>query len=190
MLIDLVKGGWDINAPVTDRIAVSQRPADGHIKSAEWEDTTLITAQNIKGCDGTVEVGDVIAIHTTPTLGFITGIGISVEQPVEGLKLKLVTLTDNLDLEAIKYRKATYDSETEQFSAEDAATLTGEFGDEQAWYAGHTEVVDDGFIENTDVIGLEVTALPDEGIEGLRIVSRMQFKQPARPPAYMNCCGA
>ncbi|WP_268932815.1 hypothetical protein [Spirabiliibacterium pneumoniae] len=39
MSFQIFKGGWD--GDVTDRIVPNQRPADGHIKSAVWEESKL-----------------------------------------------------------------------------------------------------------------------------------------------------
>lgn len=187
--IDIVKGGWDDDAAALDRLAVSQRPADGHIKSDGWEDTTILT-QDTLPCDSReLEVGDLIVVHTSLTLGYITGFGVAVESGVEGLGLKVVTLRGNVDLSDMPVQRATYDDELDKFEQTTSTLGAQEFGREQTFISGSAETLNQYYVPNTDLIALEVTSLPDNGLEGLRIVTRVHFRQPVRPPAYLHCCG-
>ncbi len=98
--IQIFKGGWDLDT--LDRVVPNQRPADGHLKSDGWEEAVILTKDSL-GCDvGGLEVGDVIAVHTTLTLGYVTGLGFAVENPVSGLKLKAVAIREGTDLSKIK----------------------------------------------------------------------------------------
>lgn len=187
MELHVFQGGWNINED--DRLATSQRPADGHIKPDGYEDH-IILMQDTLGCSK-LEVGDVIALHTTPTLGYVLGYGFAVEVPADGLKLKLVSLREDTNLSKIKAMKSTYDGDKETFVSEEADLTTLEFGDEVMWVGGLTEKNTDLFIANTDLIGFEVVSMPESGtLEDVRIVSRLHFTQPVRPPAYLDCCGS
>lgn len=194
--LDLVKGGWgDDHANTMEgaemRMAISQRPADGHVKSDGWEDHTIVT-ENTMPCDASeLQVGDVILVHTTLTLGYITGFGIAVEGAVPGLKMKLVNAFDTVNFQNMTFQKATFNPETMLFESERVGNITTEeFGDVSAWYSGSVEILNDMYVGNTDLIGLEITALPEDGyIDNMRIVTRIHHRQPVRPPAYLYCCG-
>lgn len=186
-MLDVVKGGWDDDAEALDRLSVSQRPADGHIKSDGWEDTTILTVDALP-CDASaLEVGDYIVMHTSLTLGYITGFGVAVEGAIEGLGLKVVTLKDNVDLSGMKTQKATYD-DVVGFESTETTLGAEEFGSEQVWLSGSAETLNEFYVPNTDLVALEVTSIPDGNLSGMRIVTRVHFRQPVRPPAYMNCC--
>ncbi len=186
--LQVFKGGWDLDT--LDRVVPNQRPADGHLKSDGWEETIILTKDSL-GCDvGGLEVGDVIALHTTLTLGYVTGLGFAVESAVDGLKLKAVAVRENTDLSKIKAQKAIYDAENETFNSSEVDFTDEEFGDETAFIGGVTEKLNDLHIANTELIGLKVVELPkDTDIDGLKIISRIQYRQPVRPLAYMKCCG-
>lgn len=187
--IDIVKGGWDDDAAALDRLAVSQRPADGHIKSDGWEDTTIITKDSLP-CDvRELEVGDYIIVHTSLTLGYITGFGVAVEGGVEGLGLKAVTLRSNVDLSDMPVQRATYNDELDKFEATASTLGQQEFGREQTYISGSAATLNQYYVPNTELIALEVVSLPDGDLDSLRIVTRVHFRQPVRPPAYLNCCG-
>lgn len=187
--IDIVKGGWDDDAQALDRLAISQRPADGHIKSDGWEDTTIITKDALPCGEKDLEVGDYIVVHTSLTLGYITGFGVAVESGVEGLGLKVVTLRKNVDLTGLPVQRATYDDEAEKFNSTKSTLGAEEFGDKQVWIGGVVDKLNQFYVPNTELIALEVTSVPEGSLDTLRIVTRVQFRQPVRPPAYLNCCG-
>lgn len=194
--IQLFKGGW--NGDVSDRIVPNQRPADGHEKPAVWESYHSLTKDSFK-CGGAcgcavpdLEVGDVIGIHTTLTLGNITAFGIAVNAAEEGLKFKVVSREGNVDLSKIQVRAYDYDSDNEKFVVVGADTTLDaitDIGHQVRYYAGFANTNTDIRVDNTDMIGLEVVAVPAGGAQGeFDIETRLHNSQPVRPPAVLHCC--
>lgn len=195
--IQLFKGGW--NGDVADRIVPNQRPADGHEKPAVWESYRRLNAKSFK-CGGAcgvgayknLEVGDVLGIHTTLTMGNITAFGIAVNGAEEGFKLKVVARDGFADLSKILVTTYEYDEDNEQFvvvSEGDALDSIEDIGNANYYYAGFTENLNDILVHNTDMIGFEVVALPENGLCGeFDIETRLHNSQPVRPPASLGCC--
>lgn len=200
-LLQIFKGGWEGKHRNKDgslrdnRLAVNQRPADGHIKAATWED--YIRVNKHRFCDyPQLAVGDVIGIHTTLTFGVIEGLGIAVLTPEEGLKFKLVA-SDNFDLSGLDFTVYEYDEDKKEFKATTtnvAASALTEIGTKKVWIAGYAKPGAELMrVGNAVQIGLEVVALPQNaGNAGTTwdfdIESRLQMRQSVRPPASLCCC--
>lgn len=198
-VLQIFKGGFEHNSKDRDgklrdsRIAVNQRPADGHTKSASWEDHIRVNKHRFK-CQGlTLEVGDVIGIHTTPTFGIIEAMGLSVITAEQGLKFKVVSSDPSVSLDALDFTSYSYDEGQKKFS-QVAANLTvgtmDDIGDSVKYYAGYHKPGGDLIrITNPIQIGLEVVALPAGGLmKEFDIESRLHFRQSVRPPACLECC--
>ncbi len=193
--LQLFKGGW--NGDVTDRIVPNQRPADGHQKTAVHEDYAKLTQKSFRCGNGLcgknrLQVGDVIGLHTTLTMGFIIGFGLATVVAQEGVKFKVVSRDDNVDLSKLKVNVSEWDEENEQYvEIQKDVPLTDieDIGDKPYFYSAATEKVNELFGRNTDMIGLEVVEMPDVGLsEEFVIESRLHNFQPARPPASLGCC--
>lgn len=195
MEYQLFKGGW--NKDIDDRLVINQRPADGHQKAGVLEDHRKLTNRNFEMCNkcsakNILEVGDIISLHTTLTFSNITGFGIAVNVPEEGLKFKVVTRDKTLDLSKILVDVFKYDETQEQYvKVQDKVPLDKieDIGNEQLYYAGFTEKNNDIIANVTDLIGFEVVSVPDGGVAGdFEIETRLHNSQPVRPPAYLGCC--
>lgn len=195
MNYQIFKGGWE--GDVTDRIVPNQRPADGHIKSAVWEDYRKLTQRQL-GCANScgvlnaLEVGDVVGMHTTLTLSNILAFGIAVNVAEEGLKLKVVSRDGYVELSKILVNVYEYDAENEEFTLVDEKKpldTIDDIGNAQRYYAGFVEKYNDVIVKNTDMLGFEVVALPADGLSGeFEIETRLHNSQPVRPPACLACC--
>lgn len=192
--IEIFRGGrgFDARDPERSRLVVNQRPADGHIKAATWEDRIRINRQRFT-CSGlSLAVGDVIGIHTTPTFGVIDALGLAVLMAEEGLKLKVVTNDSAVTLGGLDFSVYEYSDTEKKYKAVDEskgiADLT-DIGNKQRYYAGYAKPGEALLrITNPVVIALEVVALPTGGLKGgFDIESRLQFRQTVRPPAFLGC---
>lgn len=193
--IQLFKGGWC--GDVTDRIVPNQRPADGHQKPAVWEDFLRTDGKPKCGtvCGSAcldIEVGDVIGIHTTLTMGAVFAFGLGVNAAEEGLQFKVVSREGNVDLSKIHVRVYEYDDANEQFTVVGTDTTLDaitDIGSNVRFYSGFVEKLTDVRVDNTDMIGLEVVAVPAGGVQGeFDIETRLHNSQPVRPPAVLHCC--
>lgn len=190
--MQIFKGGYDHDHE--NRIAIAQRPADGHIKPAEFEDFIRIGPKTM-GCAEewrNLEVGDVIGIHTTLTFGLITGLGFRVVTPQEGLTFGVVFSDNPTSIQDILV--STYLPNEDRCGpyVEDEVNIPmdqiNDIGSVEKFYAGY---VSGGMFlrtNNTFQVGLQVLTLPTEGLtEDFLIESRLHFKTTVRPPAS-NCC--
>lgn len=187
--LQIFKGGWSHSHD--DRLAVVQRPADGHLKAGVWEDHIRVNKQRFK-CAGTpkLEVGDVIAIHACPTLGLIDAMGIAVHRGEEGLKFKIVCSDSAVGLGMLTYQRFEYNAADKKYQSTDYGAIVSidDIGSSQAYYVA-SPAPEAVRLTNSCAIGLEVVALPADGLAWtFDIESRLQFRQPARPPADMHCC--
>lgn len=193
MIIEVFKGGR--GRQLEDRAIINQRPADGHIKPASFEDFNRITPRLIKEHNGglPLKVGDILQIHTTLTFGVILGLGLAVIKPQENLKFKLVCSDNTVDLTQIYARRYKYDEATKKYleldSHDVALTDLNEIGHEKLYIAGYVNPNAMVRLGNSVKIGLEVLSLPAEGLPyDFEIESRLHMAQSVRPPAYLNCC--
>ncbi len=192
--LQFFKGGW--SGDVIDRIVPNQRPADGHLKASIWEDFAKLSKESFRcrsACSKIdLEVGDVVGLHATLTMGFITGYGIAVKVAQEGVKFKVVSRDGNVDLSKLLVNVSEYDAENEQFvSIAKNVPLDSldDIGSKPYYYSATTEKLNDIFAQNSDMLGLEVVEIPDVGLaEDFFIESRLSSFQPARPQASLGCC--
>lgn len=192
--VQIFKGGF--NGDTTDRLVPNQRPADGHLKASIWEDFAKLNKHSFT-CSGLcgknrLEVGDVISLHAVLTMGFVTGYGIAVKVAQEGVKFKVVSRDNNVDLSKLFVNVSEYDAENEQFVSISKNvplnTLT-DIGSKPYFYCATTEKLNDIFAQNSDLIGLEVVEMPAVGLsDEFFIESRLSAFQPARPQAGFGCC--
>lgn len=188
----IFKGGFD--HAHDDRLAINQRPADGHIKPEGYEDFIRLNARAL-GCAENwrnLKVGDVIGIHTTLTFGVIDGLGFRVVVPEEGFRLRPVILDTGVALNHVLVDTYMYDETAENFTAtatDTAVTDIVDIGSTEAYYAGYTDPAQLIRVGNATQIGFEVVALPPTGLTGdFEIESRLHMRQSVRPPADMGCC--
>lgn len=195
-IYQIFKGGFSHGHD--ERIAVNQRPADGHLKSASWEDFARLSKDNFN-CGGLpkLEVGDVIQLHAGLTFGVIDALGIAVKHAEEGLKFKIVISDDDAQnkFEMAKGFVFEWDDAQKQFTHTGNPQEVSKFndiGDSQkyyAFYAAAAQAEDLLILPNSAAIGLEVVALPAAGLNWtFEIESRLHMRQAVRPPAHL-CCG-
>lgn len=195
--IQLFKGGFsthDKNGVKRDsRIAINQRPADGHLKSGSWEDHIRVNKKRFKCEPSNLEVGDVVGLHTTLTFGIVEAFGISVIEAEKGLKFKIVTSDPSLDLANLDFTVYEYDAADKKFKAVDQGKTVAdleEIGDKELYYAGYHKPGGELIrVTNAVQIGLEVVALPPGGLRRtFDFETRLHMRQVVRPPACMECC--
>lgn len=196
-VIQLFKGGFSTHdkngVKRDDRIAINQRPADGHLKSGSWEDHIRVNKNRFKCNPADLEVGDVIGLHTTLTFGIVEALGISIIEPEEGLKFKIVVSDPTVSLANLDFAVYEFDNTEKKFKAiSQGQTVDNleEIGDKELYYAGyHKPGADLIRITNAVQIGLEVVALPPGGLKRtFDFESRLHMRQVVRPPACMECC--
>lgn len=188
--IQIFKGGRHNGEE--NRLVINQRPADGHIKAAAWEDYIRVNKHRFDSAElKGLEVGDTLAIHTLLTFGIVEGMGIAIITPEEGLKFKLVSNeASQLDLDNYKvktFQRQPSGEYTE--TAEDTVANTEIVASAETYYLILPPADAYSVNINPAYIGLEVTALPSEGLVGVfDLESRLQSRQPVRPPACLECC--
>lgn len=182
----IFKGGWCDGHE--DRIAVAQRPADGHIKPAVWETYFRLNRDTFRCSPPPLEVGDRLQLFTTLTFGLIHALGISVTQAEEGVKFKIVS-SEHVDLSALKGDVYTYTLQDDKYT-QTASGSTGDFTEIGAAEEGYRFFADNPISTlNTGWIGLEVVALPPDGLQwDFDMELRLHSSQPLRPPLAFLCC--
>lgn len=187
--IQIFKGG--LNRGHEDRLVVNQRPADGHIKPAAWEDHIRVNKKRIRTNDmHDLEVDDELALHTALTFGLVEAWGIAVVAPEPGLKFKLTTNDDDFDLDSfavITFQRQPDGNYTK--TAEGTAADTELEATDETYYLILPDAGTHHITVKPTFFGLKITALPSDGLLGVfDLESRFQSRQPVRPPACLECC--
>lgn len=107
------------------------------------------------------------------------------------MQFRVVSREGNIDLSQLQVRVYQYDDTNEGFVVVANTTMDTitDIGANEYYYSGVVENLTDIRVDNSDMLGLEVVAVPSGGVQGeFDIETRLHSSQPVRPPAVLHCC--
>lgn len=185
----LYKGNnqYDPNQPLPP----NRRMADGHLKSAIHEDHFVLTGEDLlKALKGKrLKNLDTIQIHVLPTMSVVHGFGISVYNPVAGLKMRVINLPENMFITRFKYDPTAKEFvDVNPSSAQYRSWLTPpelqEIGSQPYYYRGVASPV---MMRRESMVAFEIMSIdPNADLSDLWIETRLHVSQPCRPPVHLG----